>query len=313
MMTMLNEEILGVCGRGNSIIYLININTRKVIKEVKFKDFSSDYLSISTLLDSSIILNDSSNTCIHAKLIKEDNDYDLKIISILGGVCATTYTFEYLFDEIFIHSCVNGHFFAYLNKNIENFEDEKNKKEEDIKVDEDIIKEVEEEEKNKKKLIIDNFNNLVEEKILTYHSSSVTNLLVLKDGRLLSSSDDYSIIIYDKKNFTQQCIIKEHSNSVQYFTQISNDNIVSCSCDNTIKIFKLISDTECQLLQTLSGHSSKVNKVIEDNQRNLISCSDDHTIKIWSYNQNEQTYNLSKTINIDDNGSNYNILLLKEN
>ena len=46
MMTMLNEEILGVCGRGNSIIYLININTRKVIKEVKFKDFSSDYLSI---------------------------------------------------------------------------------------------------------------------------------------------------------------------------------------------------------------------------------------------------------------------------
>ena len=31
MITMLNEEILGVCERGNSIIYLININTRKVI------------------------------------------------------------------------------------------------------------------------------------------------------------------------------------------------------------------------------------------------------------------------------------------
>ena len=152
----------------------------------------------------------------------------------------------------------------------------------------------------------------MQEKILTYHTSSVTNLLVLKDGRLSSSSDD-SIIIYDKKNFTQQCTIKEHSNSVVFFTQISNNNIVSCSCDNTLKIFKLISETEYQLLQTLSGHSSKVNKVIEDNQRNLISCSDDHTIKIWSYNQNEQTYNLSKTINIDDNGSYYNILLLKEN
>ena len=132
MMTMLNEEILGVCGRGNSIIYLININTRKVIKEVKFKEFSSDYFSISTLLDSSIILNNSSSSCIHAKMIKEDNDYDLKIISILGGVCANTYTFEYLFDEIFIHSCVNGHFFAYVNKNIEDFKDEKNKKEKDI-------------------------------------------------------------------------------------------------------------------------------------------------------------------------------------
>ena len=43
-------------------------------------------------------------------MIKEDNDYDLKIISILGGVCTATYTFEYLFDEIFIHSYVNGHF-----------------------------------------------------------------------------------------------------------------------------------------------------------------------------------------------------------
>jgi WD40 repeat protein len=246
-------------------------------------------------------------------LIKEDNDYDLKIISILGGLCAATYMFEYLFDEIFIHSCNHGDIHAYVNKNIEDFKDEKNKKEEDIEVDEDIIKEVEEEEKNKKKLIIDNFNNLVQEKILKYHSSSITNLLVLKDGRLSSSSGDCSIIIYDKKIFTQQCTIKEHSNSIQYFTQISNDNIVSCSCDNTIKIFKLISETEYQLLQTLSGHSSKVNKVIEDNQRNLISCSDDHTIKIWSYNQNDQTYNLSKTININDNGNYYNILLLKEN
>ena len=84
-------------------------------------------------------------------MIKEDNDYDLKIISILGGVWAATYTFEYLFDEIFIHSCVNGHFFAYVNKNIEDFKDEKNKKEEEIVVDEDIIKEVEEEKKIKKK------------------------------------------------------------------------------------------------------------------------------------------------------------------
>ncbi len=90
MMTMLNEELLGVCGRGNSIIYLININTRKVIKEVKFKDFSLDYLSISTLLDSSIILNDSSKTCIHAKLIKEDNDYDLKMYRQVLDLYATS-------------------------------------------------------------------------------------------------------------------------------------------------------------------------------------------------------------------------------
>ena len=99
-----------------------------------------------------------------------------------------------VFFEIFIYSCNYGNIHAYVNKNIEDFEDEKNKKEEDIEIDEDIIKEVEEEKKNKeeeeknKKLIIDNFNNLVQEKILTYHSRPVINLLVLKYGRLSSSS-----------------------------------------------------------------------------------------------------------------------------
>jgi len=33
-MTMLNEELLGVCGSGNGLIYLIDIYKRKVVKEV---------------------------------------------------------------------------------------------------------------------------------------------------------------------------------------------------------------------------------------------------------------------------------------
>ena len=58
-----------------------------------------------------------------------------------------------VFFEIFIYSCNYGNIHAYVNKNIEDFEDEKNKKEEDIEIDEDIIKEVEEEKKIKKKKI----------------------------------------------------------------------------------------------------------------------------------------------------------------
>ena len=60
-------------------------------------------------------------------------NYDLKIISILSNLCAQTFTFEYLFDEIFLHSCVNGHFYAYLNPNIGKLIDEKsNSKKENI-------------------------------------------------------------------------------------------------------------------------------------------------------------------------------------
>ena len=90
-----------------------------------------------------------------------------------------------------------------------------------------------------------------------------------------------------------------------YFTQISNDNIVSCSNDNSIKIFKLISETEYRTLQTLNGHSCTVRKVVEDNHNNLISCSDDHTIKIWNYNESNQNYSLTKTIDINDSGFYY--------
>ena len=110
---------------GNSIIYLININTRKIIKEVKFNEFSSDYFSISTLPDSSIIVNNS--TCLFLlKLIKEGNNYDLKIILYLGQLCGETFTFAHLFDEVFLHSCINGHFYACLNPNNDKLMDEKN-------------------------------------------------------------------------------------------------------------------------------------------------------------------------------------------
>ena len=51
-------------------------------------------------------------------MVTEDNDYDLKIIRILGGLCANTYTIVYLFDESFIHSCNYGNIHAYVNKNI---------------------------------------------------------------------------------------------------------------------------------------------------------------------------------------------------
>ena len=52
-----------------------------------------------------------------------------------------------------LHSCINGHFYAYLNPNNDKLIDEKNKskKEEDIIRYEDITKEIKEEKKKKRK------------------------------------------------------------------------------------------------------------------------------------------------------------------
>ena len=53
------------------------------------------------------------------------------------------------FFEKFIYSCNYGNIHVYVNKNIEDLEDEKNKKEEDIEIDEDINKRSWRRKKNK--------------------------------------------------------------------------------------------------------------------------------------------------------------------
>ena len=57
--------------------------------------------------------------------------------------------------------------------------------------------------------------------------------------------------------------IKEHQDSVFYLTQLKNGNLVSSSEDSTIKIIRLISNKEYNVIQTLLGHSNAVMKTIE--------------------------------------------------
>ena len=115
---VINNEILGVVGRENHSIYLIDINNKKLIKESNFENYNSDFLSLSVLLDNTIIANDSSKNCLHLKLVKnsENNEYDLKLINSLKTPNEQIYTFEYLFEEIFIVSSVNGHFYGYFRE-----------------------------------------------------------------------------------------------------------------------------------------------------------------------------------------------------
>ena len=77
-------------------------------------------------------------------------------------------------------------------------------------------------------------------KILNNHTSWISHLSQLRDGRLISSSYDCTLNIYKKDTFELQLSIKEHSNSLEFFTQISNDKIITCSYDKTIK--KLIGE-----------------------------------------------------------------------
>ena len=134
--------------------------------------------------------------------------------------------------------------------------------------------------------------------ILNNHTKDVICLNILKDGRLVSSSTDKSIIIYNKETYQPGLKIKEHEDSVLCITTLSSGIIASCSRDKTIKLFN-IKDNKYEILQTLNYHKWAVYKVIELKNKSLVSCSDDKSIIFYiKDNNNKYIQELKITTNI---------------
>ena len=147
-------------------------------------------------------------------------------------------------------------------------------------------------------------------KTISNHSNIICHLSQLKDGRLISSSYDYSLNIYGKDSFELQLSIKEHMGAVRFFTQLQNDKIITCSDDKTMNIIKLFNEDKYYLEQKLKGHSSSVWNAIEIRENELISVSYDKTMKKWEI-KNDNKYECTKTI--QNSQSFCNILKLNEN
>ena len=148
-------------------------------------------------------------------------------------------------------------------------------------------------------------------KTLNNHTQRINHLSKLKDGRLISSSDDYTVNIYKKDTFELQLSIKEHSNGVSFIKQLNNGKIITCSWDNSMNIIKLIDENKYNLEQKLTGHSGYVYKVIEIRENELISVSWDKTMKKWELKNNK--FECTKTITFQNYTSNCNILKINEN
>jgi len=149
-------------------------------------------------------------------------------------------------------------------------------------------------------------------KTINNHSNSIFHLSQLKDGRLISSSGDYTLNIYKKDSFELQLSIKEHYYQINEFIQLQNDKIVTCSDDQTMNIIKLTNEDKYNLEQKLQGHSNYVLNVIEIRENELISVSYDKTMKKWEI-KNDNKYECAKTITFQNSNSNCNILKLNEN
>lgn len=116
-------------------------------------------------------------------------------------------------------------------------------------------------------------------KTLKGHKNSVSSLIQLKNGNLVSGSFDNTIKIWDIEK--EQCIqtLSDHTASVRSLCLLSKyaNGFASASDDKTIKIWN-----EGKCLNTFTGHSSNVLCVVELENGTIASGSDDETIRIWN-------------------------------
>ena len=112
-----------------------------------------------------------------------------------------------------------------------------------------------------------------------YHSNCIHSMLILKDERLVSSSWDGTIKIYNKNNYYVDMTINAHNTHVNQITLLDDGNFASCSDDKTIKIWKIENEKYTEV-QTLIGHEDKIFKILQMNKELLITGSES-LIKFW--------------------------------
>jgi WD40 repeat protein len=111
-------------------------------------------------------------------------------------------------------------------------------------------------------------------KTLTGHTDIVKSILLLKDGRLVSSSW-YTIRIW--KNDHCEKVLKGHNDSVHKVIELTDGHLASCSADKTIRLWNT-NTGECQVL---TGHTNEVTSVAQISSDTIISGGWDRTIRVW--------------------------------
>lgn len=111
------------------------------------------------------------------------------------------------------------------------------------------------------------------------HSNHVLTLaLDYYNNFLYSGSADTTIKKWDLKSYACVKTIIAHQKSTSKLTVLSDERVVSCSKDLTIKIWT----KDLELTKTLNGHTGPIRHLVELSDGNLLSSSQDLTTKIWN-------------------------------
>jgi WD40 repeat protein len=130
-------------------------------------------------------------------------------------------------------------------------------------------------------------NKITLENSFSPHKKSINYLTKLKDGKIISCSNDskYNISLFSiKNNYSEvQSYINGHKDKVNQVIEISNYNIISISSDKTIRIFEKNDNKYKKINKKI--FSSSINGIIELNNIEL-ACSDFYNEKILILDNN---------------------------
>ena len=139
------------------------------------------------------------------------------------------------------------------------------------------IKEIKENYEDKR-----NENIFTNTKTISDHTRIVNSLILLKDKRIASSSQDNTIKIFDSNNnYKCDITITGHRDYVTSITELENGKIASCSWDKTIKIWLITKNSYQPLYTITNAHNDRIYKIITFPNNRIATISNDNTIKIW--------------------------------
>ena len=150
------------------------------------------------------------------------------------------------------------------------------------------------------------FENLTNTKTIQPHTSYISNIILLQNNKLATSSLDGYIKIYNKDTFEPEISIIENS-SVDWIEQIKDGTLISCPRDNTIRLYE-IKDKSYNTINVLK-ESSSAWKMKELQSGKLISSMINYDIKVWI----KKNDTLECEFIIPNGGESYDILEIRKN
>ena len=122
-------------------------------------------------------------------------------------------------------------------------------------------------------------------------------------GNIICANKKF-LLIFDI-NFKIIQNILAHNNDLFCISIKDDNNFVTSSYDDTIKIWKKIKNKFILYYTIINGHNNWIYNVLYCNNYNIISCSHDESIKIWIENNNKYECMMG----IKTKGSNHSLLL----